>query len=146
MEPLLAYGGLFAAAFLAATLLPAQSEAVLAGLLLSGEHAVPLLLLVASAGNIGGSVVNWLLGRWAARFRDRRWFPVKPAALARAERWYGRLGHWSLLLSWLPVVGDPLTFVAGVLRVPLAWFLLLVSIGKAGRYIALAAALRGWSG
>lgn len=119
---------------------------MLAGLLLSGEHAVPLLLLVASAGNIGGSLVNWLLGRWAGRFRDRRWFPVKPAALARAERWYGRLGHWSLLLSWLPVVGDPLTFVAGVLRVPLAWFLLLVSIGKAGRYLALAAALRGWSG
>ena len=132
----MAYAGLFLAAFLAATLLPAQSEAVLVGLLLAG-HPPGWLLLVASAGNVLGSLLNWWLGRGIVHYRDRRWFPVKPAALERAQGWYRRYGRWSLLLSWLPVVGDPLTLAAGIMREPLRVFLPLVAIAKTGRYVAL---------
>ncbi|PZR13119.1 MAG: hypothetical protein DI532_12375 [Azospirillum brasilense] len=138
MGDLATYGGLFAAAFVAATLLPAQSEAVLVGLLLAGDHSPTLLVLVASLGNIGGSAVNWLLGRSIDRFRGRRWFPVSERALARAQGWFSRYGSWSLLLAWLPVVGDPLTVAAGVLRVPFCRFLVLVAVGKVGRYAVLA--------
>ncbi|MBO1075593.1 YqaA family protein [Roseomonas marmotae] len=139
-ETLAACGGLFLAAFLAATLLPAQSEALLATLLLNGH---PALALVASAavGNIAGSVVNYGLGLGIARFGTRRWFPVSAAALARAQGWYARRGRWVLLLSWLPVVGDPLTLVAGVMRERFWVFLLLVGIGKLGRYVVLALAV-----
>jgi membrane protein YqaA with SNARE-associated domain len=133
----MAYLGLFAAAFIAATLLPAQSEGVMVGLQLAGY--VPwLLVLVASVGNVAGSTVNWWLGREVARFADRRWFPVKPATLARAQAWYARYGKWSLLLSWMPVIGDPLTLAAGVMREPLRVFLLLVAIAKTARYALLA--------
>ena len=138
MGDLAALGGLFMAALLAATLLPAQSEAVLVGLLLAG-YAPWLVLAVASFGNVLGSVINWSLGRGIERLRNKRWFPVSPADLARAERWYRRYGRWSLLLSWMPIIGDPLTVVAGVLREPLPVFLLLVSVAKVGRYLVLIA-------
>ena len=138
MSEMLTYGGLFAVSMVAATLLPLQSEAVLAGLLLAGREPVWALVLVASIGNVAGSVINWALGRGIEHFRERRWFPVKPAALARAERWYARYGRWSLLLSWAPVIGDPLTMIAGVLREPLPTFLVIVTIAKVGRYLAVA--------
>lgn len=77
---------------------------------------------MASLGNVGGSAVNWLLGRGIERFRDRRWFPAGPSALERAQRWYRRYGKWSLLASWVPVIGDPLTVIAGVLREPFPAF------------------------
>ena len=139
MSSLAIYFSLFLTALIAATILPAQSEAVLAGLLLTGAYPVWALIVVASIGNVLGSAINWLLGRGIERFRDRRWFPVKPAALARSERWYRRYGRWSLLLSWAPFIGDPLTVVAGVLREPFPVFLALVTIAKVGRYLALAA-------
>lgn len=139
---LTAYGGLFLAAFLAATLLPAQSEAVLAALLLSGDYSPWTLWAVASAGNILGSVVNWGLGRGAAHFHDRPWFPVKQSTLDKAQGWYGRYGRWSLLLSWVPFIGDPLTVAAGMMREKLWIFLILVSIAKAGRYAALIMAVQ----
>lgn len=141
---MIGYLALFGSALIAATLLPLQSEAVLVGLLLAGEHPVAALLLVATAGNVLGALVNWLLGRNLLRFQGRRWFPFSGAGLARAERWYGLYGRWSLLGSWLPLVGDPLTLVAGVLREPLWSFLLLVAIAKAGRYLVLAAATLAW--
>jgi membrane protein YqaA with SNARE-associated domain len=133
------YAGLFLVAFLAATILPAQSELGLAGLVMSGNHSVILLVAVASVGNVLGAVVNWVLGRGIERFAGRRWFPVTPDRLDRAAGWYGRYGRWSLLLSWAPIIGDPLTVAAGVLREPLASFLALVAIAKTGRYIAVAA-------
>ena len=144
MTALAAYAGLFAASFLAATIFPFQSELVLVGLLLGGDLSWPVLLAVATAGNVLGSVVNWGLGRFFLHFRDRRWFPVKPQSYARMERWFARWGVWSLLFAWLPVVGDPLTVVAGALRVNLALFVLLVGLGKLGRYAALVAATAGW--
>lgn len=84
MSVLAVYGGLFLTAFIAATILPAQSELALAGLLLGGAYPPALLIAAASAGNVAGSVVNWMLGRLAERYRDRRWFPASPAALDRA--------------------------------------------------------------
>jgi|TARA_R110002124_G_scaffold53369_4_gene152955 membrane protein YqaA with SNARE-associated domain len=130
-----AYGGLFAVAFLAATILPAQSEIGLAGLLLSGDYSVALLIAVASLGNTLGAVVNWALGRWIEHFRDRKWFPAKPEQLDKAVGWYHRYGRWSLLLSWVPVIGDPLTLAAGVLREPFWSFLVLVAVAKTVRYL-----------
>ena len=145
MSALAAYAGLFLAAFGAASILPMQSEPLLFGLLLLGEQPAWALVLVASIGNTLGSCLNWLLGRWIEHYRDRRWFPVKPEQLAKAEAWYRRWGKWSLLLSWAPVLGDPLTVIAGVLREPFCIFLLLVAIAKTGRYLALAAATLGLS-
>ena len=136
-DTVVAAGGLFLSAFTAATILPMQSEAVLVGLLAAG-YPPWLMLVAASLGNILGAVVNWLLGRWVERFRDRRWFPVSPERLEKAGQWYRRTGKWSLLLSWMPIVGDPLTVVAGVLREPFWIFLVLVTIAKTGRYIVLA--------
>ena len=78
------------------------------------------------------------------QFQDRRWFPVKPAQLARAEAQYRRYGRWSLLLSWAPFIGDPLTVVAGVLREPLPSFLLIVTIAKGGRYLIVIALTLAW--
>ncbi|MBX9740176.1 MAG: DedA family protein [Beijerinckiaceae bacterium] len=142
---LAAYAGLFASAFLAASLFPAQSEVVLGGLILAKMQPAWLLIAVASLGNILGSVLNWLLGRGIERYRDKQWFPVSEASLSRAQQFYGRWGRWSLLLSWMPVVGDPLTLVAGVMREPLPSFLVLVAAAKIGRYIVLAALLEHWS-
>lgn len=144
MIDLAAYAGLFLTAFIAATILPLQSEAALAALLLSSDYPVWALLLVASIGNIAGSVVNWGLGRVIERVRDRAWFPVKPAALARAQGWYQRYGRWTLLLSWLPIVGDPLTVAAGILRERLVVFLALVTVAKVGRYLVVAAIVLHW--
>jgi len=131
-----AYLGLFASAFLAATVVPAYSEVVVAGLLASGYD--PLALWAwASAGNTLGSAVNWVLGRYLLRFQDRRWFPFKPDNLGMAQRWFQKYGVWSLLLAWLPVGGDALTFIAGIMRVNFALFFTLTAIGKATRYAIL---------
>lgn len=137
------YLGLFASAFGAASLLPAQSEVLLVALLLDRNQAVWALLTVASFGNVLGSMLNWLLGRSLERYRERRWFPATPTRLEQARRVYARTGYWSLLLSWMPIIGDPLTLVAGVLREPLWRFVLLVALAKSGRYLALAALTPG---
>ncbi len=134
-----AYLILFLAAFGAATLLPLQSEAVLVGLLALGEHPAWVLVVVASAGNVLGSWVNWLLGRYIEHWRHKRWFPVSESQLERAQRAYHRYGRWTLLLSWTPIIGDPLTLVAGVMREPLWSFMLIVTIAKTARYMVLAA-------
>ena len=130
---------LFVSAFLAATLLPAQSELSLAALVANGAAPLWQLLAVATLGNTLGSVVNWLLGRWCMRFSDRKWFPVGEASLRKAEGWYRRHGRWSLLLSWAPVIGDPLTVAAGLLREPFGSFVVLVGVAKFARYVVVAA-------
>jgi membrane protein YqaA with SNARE-associated domain len=145
MEALLAYGGLFAVAFLAATLLPAQSEVALIALLATDRYSVFLLLAVASAGNVLGSCLNYAIGRFLAespRFK-------KSVALKhrdRAESWYRHYGRWSLLASWVPAIGDPLTAAAGVLREPFVTFLVLVTAAKSGRYLVLLALHQTWFG
>ena len=142
-EHILDYLGLFTVSLIAATVFPFQSEIALLGMLLADHYPWWHLLLVASAGNILGSVVNWVMGRFLTRFEGRRWFPVKREILLRAERWYQRYGRWSLLLSWMPF-GDALTIVAGLLRERLWVFLALVTIAKTGRYLAVVAAWYGW--
>ena len=137
------YAGLFAVAFLAATILPAQSEVGLVALIAVGDQPVVLLVAVASLGNTLGSVVNWALGRGVDQFSNRPWFPVTPDRLDRASRWYRRWGQWTLLLSWVPIIGDPLTVAAGVLREPFLNFLILVAIAKTGRYAVLAGLTSG---
>ena len=136
MQETALYLSLFAMAFGAATILPLQSEAMLVGLLLADYPPLPVVA-VAGAGNVLGSIVNWIIGRQIERFGGRRWFPVSRARLERARSWYRRYGRWSLLLSWVPVIGDPLTVVAGVMKEPLPIFVLLVTIAKMGRYLAL---------
>lgn len=135
---------LFFSAFGAATLLPLQSEAVLVGLLVRAPESVLSLLLIATAGNVLGSIVNWVLGRGIEHLRERRWFPFSPAQLDKAQQRYQRYGQWSLLLSWMPVIGDPLTLIAGIMREPFWRFVLLVTLAKAGRYAVLALVTLGW--
>ena len=133
------YLGLFATAFLAATLIPVSSEVVLGVLSKAEGFDIWLLVAVATAGNTLGSIVNWILGRYCLHWRDQRWFPIKPAMLTLATERFHRYGLWSLLLAWLPIVGDPLTFAAGVLGVRFPIFIALVAIGKVARYITIVA-------
>jgi len=126
--------GVFFSAFLAATILPFSSEVVLAAFYAAGGGDAVLLWSVASLGNVLGAVVNWGLGRYVLHWQGQRWFPFSADQLSRAEAWFARYGTWSLLLAWVPLIGDPLTFAAGILRVNLWLFLILVTIGKAGRY------------
>jgi membrane protein YqaA with SNARE-associated domain len=139
VEDPVALGGLFLVAFLAATVLPAQSEVALVALLAAGTTSPVLLVIVASAGNVLGSATNWMFGRGIEKFKHARWFPVSGAQLDYAGGWYRRWGRWSLLLSWMPIVGDPLTLAAGILREPLWSFLMIVTVAKAGRYVLVAA-------
>ncbi|MFZ9314473.1 MAG: YqaA family protein [Burkholderiaceae bacterium] len=134
---LIAHASLFLSAFVSATLFPGGSEALLVGLMVSGDYAVAGLVLVATLGNVLGSVVNWGLGRWLVQFQDRRWFPLSAAKLLRAQQWYQHYGKWSLLLSWVPIIGDPLTVAAGIMRERFLVFLLLVTLAKFGRYLAI---------
>jgi membrane protein YqaA with SNARE-associated domain len=141
---LTSYLGLFVAAFGAATLLPLQSEAVLVGMLISGNYPIVLLVLVASVGNVLGSLVNWYIGRSIERFRHKRWFPLKQHQLDKAQRTYRRFGRWALLASWVPVIGDPITMIAGIMREPLWSFLIIVTVAKVARYLVLTALTLGW--
>ena len=144
MLTLSGYLGLFLASLIAATFLPLQSELVLVSLLLTNDFSVATLFIVATVGNVLGSLVNWLLGLYLLRWRDKRWFPVSEARLIQAQQAYGRYGFWSLLLSWVPIIGDPLTLAAGVMREPLWRFLLMVSLAKAGRYLVVITLTMNW--
>lgn len=133
--------GLFSAAFLSASFFPFQSELIFIAMLVSNHFDDWVLLLVASAGNILGAALNWWLGKYITRFENERWFPVKKAVLTKAERWFTRYGKWSLLLSWVPIIGDPLTMIAGVLRMHFLPFILIVALAKTGRYFLIMLAL-----
>lgn len=129
-------GGLFLAAFGAATILPFQSEVVLGAMLAADAAPVSMLFVAASVGNTLGSVVNYLLGSGIDQFEGRSWFPASKQQMARARFWYQRWGVWSLLMSWAPFA-DALTLVAGVMRTPFWLFLALVAVAKTGRYAVL---------
>ncbi len=112
---------------------------MLAGLVLHRPGSVATLFLTATIGNTAGAVVNWYLGRSLMRFAGWRWFPVSAGRIEQASAFFNRYGSWPLLFSWLPIVGDPLTVAAGVLRIRLRLFLPLVVIGKAVRYLFVVA-------
>ena len=134
---LISYFQLFIISFLAATILPLSSELVLSTMLLTDSFDKYLLLVVASFGNILGSSVNWYLGKKILIFKDKKWFPANERQIAKGEIYFKKYGIWSLLLAWVPIIGDPLTIVAGILRVKFFTFLLLISISKIFRYIFL---------
>jgi len=130
------YAILFLSAFGAATLLPFYSEIAYIGMLEQG-FAPFWVWLVATAGNSLGAAVNWILGRYLTRFEGRRWFPFKPESLHRSQAWFQKYGVWSLLFAWLPIGGDALTFIAGVMRVRFSLFFALTALGKGARYAVL---------
>ena len=126
--------GLFLSAFLSATLLPGSSEVLLAGLLLSGTHSKWNLFFWATLGNVFGSLLNREFGAGILRRRGANWLGITQQRWSQAESWFQKYGQWSLLLAWLPVIGDPLTIVAGALGISRTRFLILVTLGKAVRY------------
>ncbi|MDR6797147.1 YqaA family protein [Acinetobacter calcoaceticus] len=132
---MLSYFLLFISAFGAATLLPLQSEAVLVTLLLKGKYSALLLIGIATLGNVLGSCVNWWLGLKIEQFKHRKWFPVSEKRLQQAQSFYHKYGFYSLLLSWTPIIGDPITLVAGLFKENFWRFLGIVIIAKAGRYL-----------
>ena len=129
------YLSLFFISFLAATILPFSSELTLAGLITTSNYDKVLLLIVASFGNVLGSVVNWVLGFYSRNLTIKKWFPFKETQIERSSKWFNKFGKWSLLFAWVPILGDPLTLVAGLLRVRFLDFIILVAIGKVSRYL-----------
>lgn len=118
-----------------ATIIPFASEAYFVTLILLNKYNIWFLLISASLGNILGSVVNWILGYYTKYLIIKKWFPITQKKIDNASVIFSKYGKWSLLLGWVPFIGDPITFVAGTLRYSFLPFLLLVSIGKIGRYI-----------
>ena len=131
------YLSLFSISFLAATILPLSSELMLTGLIATSNYDSLLLLIVASFGNVLGSVVNWILGFYSRNLTTKKWFPFKDRQIESSSKWFDKFGKWSLLFTWVPIIGDPLTLAAGLLRVKFIEFLILVSIGKVSRYIII---------
>jgi len=132
---MITYLSLLLISFLAATILPLSSELALASLLKTNEYNSFVLIGTASLGNILGSVFNWLLGFYLFKYINKKWFPFKENQIIAASKRFQKFGIWSLLFVWVPIIGDPLTFVAGILRVNFLLFLALVTIGKISRYL-----------
>ncbi len=132
----LGYFGLFVAAFLAATVLPLSSEVVLSILLVNGLSPIALVT-VATIGNVLGSLTNYALGYWASLGVIKKWLKISEEEFVRTERRFAKYGLFSLCFAWVPIIGDPITVVAGILRIRLLWFVLLVTAGKLIRYIVV---------
>ena len=130
------YIGLFVASFLAATILPLSSEVVLTALLLNGFSPVNVVT-VATIGNVLGSLTNYALGYWASLEVIKKWLKMSEKEFVRAEQRFTKYGIFSLCFAWVPIIGDPLTVIAGVLRIPLLWFVILVTTGKLVRYVVI---------
>lgn len=127
---------LFFSAFLSATLLPGSSEALLL-YKLSEQQVAVTLLVSATSGNLLGSIVTYAMGVFGNTLMHKRWLGIDEKALLKAESNYRRWGVYSLLLAWLPVIGDPLCLLAGLLRVNFAAFVILAGVGKLARYSVL---------
>ena len=138
-EFLTEYGlwSLFFISFCASTLLPLGSEWLLVALLLQGSNPVAAVV-VATLGNSLGSGTNYLIGYYGGDWLQKKLLRIDKKQQQRAESWFNRYGSWSLLLAWLPIVGDPLCLVSGMLRTPILRFALLVTTGKGLRYTFLA--------
>ena len=122
---MISYFFLFLISFLAATIFPLSSELTLASLLSTDNYNSFALIGAASLGNILGSVFNWLLGFYLLTYINKKWFPFSDKQINKSSFWFNKYGKWSLLFAWVPFIGDPLTFVAGILKVNFLLFLIL---------------------
>ena len=120
-----------------ATIIPFGSEAYFITLLSLEKYNHFILFFVVSAGNVLGSLFNWVCGFYINFFIKKSWFPINNKIIDRGNILFKKYGKWSLLISWFPLIGDPITFAAGTLRYPIIPFLVLVSIGKVGRYLII---------
>ena len=132
---IIGYLSLFTISFLAATILPFSSELMLASILSNENYNRTLLLTFSSFGNILGSVFNWVLGFYFIKLQNKKWFPFNQEQILKSSQWFEKYGKWSLLFAWVPIIGDPLTFVAGTMKTKFFIFLILVGIGKISRYL-----------
>ena len=119
------------------TFFPFASETYLSTLLLSNKYNPFLLLIFASTGNILGSVISWICGYFVNFFIKKSWFPVNKYLFQKAKDIFKKYGKWSLLFSWVPIIGDPIAFAAGTVKYNITFFLIFVSIGKIARYLII---------
>ncbi len=143
MNLLSALALLFGASFLAATLIPSQSEWILFWLFSEEKFSPFYLLTAATVGNVLGAIVNWWFGKYLIRFRGRKWFPVSEKDFTKAQIYFQKYGVWALLLAWVPLIGDPITLVSGTMGIRLPIFLPLVTLSKMGRYLFVYAVYLG---
>ena len=129
------YTSLFISSFLSSTLLPGHSELTLTTFIFLKKYSIIDLIIFASIGNILGSILNWCMGYYLTNLKDKKWFPINRLHLTRASSWFLKYGKWTLFFSWVPIIGDPLTVIAGVFRVQIHIFILIVSLAKTMRYI-----------
>ena len=129
---------LFLLSLCASTLIPLGSEWLLVTLLLGGQDPL-ITVAIASLGNSLGAVTSYLIGLCGSRWLIENLLRINPQQQQRAKNWFERYGSWALLFSWLPIVGDPLCLVAGILRHRFGKFILLVGVGKTARYSLVAA-------
>tara|TARA_B100000780_G_C21074519_1_gene432522 strand:- start:126 stop:545 length:420 start_codon:yes stop_codon:yes gene_type:complete len=132
---MIVYISLFLISFLAATIFPLSSELTLAGLMSTSNYNSFTLISTASLGNILGSVFNWLLGFYLIKYINNKNSLFTKNQINAASKRFSKFGVWSLLFAWVPVIGDPLTFIAGILKVNFLLFLVLVAVGKISRYL-----------
>ena len=135
MNAIEVYASLFISSFLSSTILPGHSEIILIAFIFLKKYPIIHLIFFASIGNILGSILNWCIGYFLTNLKDRKWFPIDKSQLTRASSWFLKYGKWTLFLSWVPIIGDPLTIVAGIFRVPIHIFILIVSLAKTMRYV-----------
>lgn len=131
------YPALFLLSFLASTLVPLGSEWLLAVLLVNGFDP-SIVVVIATVGNSCGALTTYAIGLWGGPFLVQRVLRISPESQRRSEHYFARYGSWALLFSWVPIVGDPLCLVGGILRTGFWWFILLVSVGKFIRYLVVA--------
>ncbi|MEJ2471359.1 MAG: DedA family protein [Desulfuromonadales bacterium] len=131
------YPALFLLSFLAATLLPLGSEWLLAVMIAHGFAPVGVVW-IATCGNTLGALTTYAIGLWGGPLLIGRLLRITPSDQLRAEKYFNRYGSWVLFFSWVPVLGDPLCLVGGLLRTGLVRFLLLVACGKLLRYLVVA--------
>ena len=135
MNAIEVYASLFISSFLSSTILPGHSEIILTAFIFLKKYPIIDLIFFASIGNILGSILNWCIGYFLTNLKDRKWFPINKSQLTRASSWFLKYGKWTLFFSWVPIIGDPLTIIAGIFRVPIYTFILIVSLAKTMRYV-----------
>ena len=135
MNAIEVYASLFISSFLSSTILPGHSEIILTAFIFLKKYPIIDLIFFASIGNILGSILNWCIGYFLTNLKDRKWFPINKSQLTRASSWFLKYGKWTLFLSWVPIIGDTLTIIAGIFRVPIHTFIFIVSLAKTMRYV-----------